>query len=356
MTEDTDGRSRSNRGTADHEPTRRTPGGDRVAVRPGQRAHRPARLAWRRVSRTSSRAPTSTASTRSGRSPTPRPATASRSPGQTVVNVDRRQADPPASSATRPSTSATARSSHHERTLDLRAGRPGARTEWTAPNGASVRSPRERLVSFTERVSPRSRYEVDAARRRLLLRPPVRPAGQRAATARPRATLATRRVLTPTAAVRADRRPRDQRAVLVHRTTRSGLRVAAGMDHVITLPDGADHHHRSAERRPGPADIAASCRPGRPLQMVKLSPTAGRAGGRPRPCGTRSTPRWPLRGWPAGTAWPRSSGSYLDEFWERRDVEIEGDPALQQAVRVVDCSTCCRPARGPSARPSRPRA
>ena len=49
----------------------------------------------------------------------------------------------------------------HERALDLRAGVLERRTDWTAPNGSSVRVTSRRLVSFTERVLGAISYEVE---------------------------------------------------------------------------------------------------------------------------------------------------------------------------------------------------
>jgi alpha,alpha-trehalose phosphorylase len=50
----------------------------------------------------------------------------------------------------------------------------------------------------------------------------------------------------------------------------------------------------------------------------------------------------------------REQRVFLDDFWDRADVEVDGDPELQQAVRF-GCSTSCRPGRGPSAGRSRRR-
>ena len=49
----------------------------------------------------------------------------------------------------------------HERALDLRAGILERRTDWTAPNGSSVRVTSRRLVSFTQRVLAAISYEVE---------------------------------------------------------------------------------------------------------------------------------------------------------------------------------------------------
>ena len=47
--------------------------------------------------------------------------------------------------------------------------------------------------------------------------------------------------------------------------------------------------------------------------------------------------------------------TFLDEFWEGADVELDGDPKCSRRCGSR-CSTCCRPAPAPSAGPSRPRA
>ena len=64
-------------------------------------------------------------------------------------------------------------------------------------------------------------------------------------------------------------------------------------------------------------------------------PTAGRANARCPRCATRSPRRSDgarHTGWDGLLAEQRE---YLDEFWERADVEVEGDAELQQAVRFA---------------------
>ena len=54
-----------------------------------------------------------------------------------------------------------------------------------------------------------------------------------------------------------------------------------------------------------------------------------------RRCATRSTPRSPP---PGASGWDGlfdEQRAYLDDFWERADVELDGDAALQQAVRFA---------------------
>ena len=65
------------------------------------------------------------------------------------------------------------------------------------------------------------------------------------------------------------------------------------------------------------------------------SPTAGRAGARCPRFAIRSRPRSPALVTAAGMRWRQGQRRYLDDFWERADVEIEGDAELQQAVRFA---------------------
>ena len=125
----------------------------------------------------------------------------------------------------------------------------------------------------------------------------------------------------------------DMRAVLVHITRRTRLRMAAGMDHVIDGPEGwvyaaesrddlgADHGHR--RHRAGRSRCAST----------SCSPTAGRA------CARCPSVRDQVDAALAAarkSGWDglcQSSAHYLDEFWDHADVELEGDLELQQAVR-----------------------
>ena len=79
-----------------------------------------------------------------------------------------------------------------------------------------------------------------------------------------------------------------------------------------------------------------------------------------RRCATRSTRRSPPRCAPAGTACAASQRAYLDDFWERADVELDGDPALQQAMRFAlfqrpAVGGARRGPRDPGEGPDRPR-
>ena len=122
------------------------------------------------------------------------------------------------------------------------------------------------------------------------------------------------------------------RAVLVHCTRASGLRMAAGMDHLVDGPDGTV---TDSDIAPDLARMIASCElpAGGSLTVTKYL-AYGWSGSRSLPsvrdqvdAAMASAKR---AGWDQLVTRQRE---YLDDFWDRADVEIEGDAELQQAVR-----------------------
>ena len=121
----------------------------------------------------------------------------------------------------------------------------------------------------------------------------------------------------------------------MHATKASGLRIAAAMDHVVDGPEGtetsveafADVARLTVDRGSRTGQAAAAG------QVPRLRLVAARA--RCRRSATRSPPRSRRRATPAGTGCSSEQRAYLDDFWERADVEIEGDAELQQAVRFA---------------------
>jgi alpha,alpha-trehalose phosphorylase len=219
----------------------------------------------------------------------------------------------------------------HERSLDLRAGVLVRRTDWTAPNGSSVRVTSRRLVSFTQRVLAAISYEVEplddgfymALQSDLLANE-----GNLSASRDPRDPAPLDRPLRQELAD-----SHDDCAVLVHRTHRSRLRVAAGMDHVLEAPPGSV---TTTELQEDLARVTVTSRlaHGERLRLVKLlaygwSSRRSAAALRDQVDAALAIAR--LAGWDELAEQQRT---YLDGFWERADVEIEGDRALQQAVRV----------------------
>ena len=129
----------------------------------------------------------------------------------------------------------------HGRMLDLRAGVLRREVHWRSPAGrGSVRS--VRLVSFAQRSVAAIRYEVEPldGETRIVCSPSWSPTRTcPAQSADPRAAAALRAPL-----VAESHGIHELRAVLVHRTRASGLRMAAGMDHVVDGPEGTVDRER----------------------------------------------------------------------------------------------------------------
>jgi alpha,alpha-trehalose phosphorylase len=190
-----------------------------------------------------------------------------------------------------------------------------------------------RLVSFVQRSVAAIRYEVrvhDGSPLRVVAQStlsanepgPARSGDPRAAAALAAPLLAEEQELHGT------------RAVLVHRTRTSGLRLAAGMEHVVDGPDGtvtqsdiAPDLARVIVSVELPADgaltltkyLAYGWSSQRSLPSVRDQVDAALASAR-------------RAGWEQLATRQRE---YLDAFWERADVELDGDEELQQAVRFA---------------------
>ncbi|MDP8925780.1 MAG: family 65 glycosyl hydrolase [Actinomycetota bacterium] len=221
----------------------------------------------------------------------------------------------------------------HERVLDLRAGVLRRRAEWVSPAGQAVQVSSVRLVSFAQRAVAAILYEVEP------LGAPARLVVQ--------SELVTNEPLP--AAVQGDPRAssgvgsalrseffsdRVARVVLVHTTKESGLRMAAGMDHVVEGPPATQTTAESSEDL-GRVTVATELEPGQRLRLVKFL-GYGWSSRRSLPS-VRDQVEAALAaarrsGWEGLLAAQRD---YLDDFWDRADVELEGDAELQQAIRFA---------------------
>jgi alpha,alpha-trehalose phosphorylase len=220
----------------------------------------------------------------------------------------------------------------HERVLDLRAGTLTRYADWESPAGRRVRLRSTRLVSFAQRAVAAIEYVVEAvdetvrliAQSELVaneLNPP------RSGDPRVAAVLEN-----PLAAL--DQDLHDHGAVLLHRTRRSGLQVAAGMKHVVEGP-GEVSVETAATQDWARTTFVSTLGRGQRLRIVKLLAYGW--------SGLRSTSA--LRDQVAAAlTGARHTGlgellaqqrAYLDEFWDGADVRVEGDPELQQAVRLA---------------------
>jgi alpha,alpha-trehalose phosphorylase len=220
----------------------------------------------------------------------------------------------------------------HERVLDLRDGVLRRQAEWTSPSGRKVHLRTTRLVSLAQRAVAAIAYEVQAAdlplrivvQSELFTNEDLPKSG-----ADPRAAAAMTAPLLPEF-----RDAIDTRAVLVHRARASGLRVAVAMQHEIDGPEGTT---TSSEQFDDVARLIVTCElaPGATLRIVKFLGYGWSA--------LRTTPA--LRDQVSAalaeaqhTGWDgllKQQRSYLDAFWETADIELDGDPELQQATRFA---------------------
>ena len=226
---------------------------------------------------------------------------------------------------------------HHERTLDMRAGTLRREVRWLSPAGQGVIVRTTRLVSFVQRSVAAILYEVepyDASARivvqsELVANEPQPEALAHADDDDPRAAAALRNPLCSELHGHG-----DLRAGLVHLTRASRLRVAAGMDHVVDGPEGTVTESES-EADLARVTISTDLEAGQKLRIVKFV-AYGWSSRRSLPAmrdqATAALAAAMRIGWDGLVA---SQRAYLDDFWARADVELDGDPALQQAMRFA---------------------
>ena len=123
---------------------------------------------------------------------------------------------------------------------------------------------------------------------------------------------------------------------LIHRTKASGLRMAAGMDHIVDGHRGDGHARPRASPTSRGSRSAPSCEPGQSLRVVKLL-AYGWSSQRSLPVAARPGRGRARRGASAraGTGCAARSASTSTTSGTGADVELDGDPALQQAVRFA---------------------
>ena len=220
----------------------------------------------------------------------------------------------------------------HERELDLRDGVLRRSVRWTSPAGRTVKVSSVRMVSFTQRAIAAISYEVEP------LDAPVRVVVQSELVANealpdqgkdPRVGAALASPLESE-----EHLAHDAMGLLIHHTRVSGLLVGAAMDHHIEGPAGMvieSESHPDVVR----VSVTTRLKPGERLRIVKFI-SYGWSSLRSRPAihdqvmAALSAAR--LTGWEGLLAEQRA---YLDDFWASADVELEGDPEIQQAVRFA---------------------
>jgi alpha,alpha-trehalose phosphorylase len=233
----------------------------------------------------------------------------------------------------------------HERILDFRSGMLCREAEWASPAGQAMRLRSYRMVSFAHRAVAAILYEVEpleetarfVVQSELVANEPL-PAAD---GSDPRAGAGMASAL-----VSEDFGDEgDTRVGLLQRTRESGLLMASAIDHFIDGPPGTETRASSRDDL-GRVMITTELQPGQKLRVVKFI-SYGWSGQRSLPS-VRDQVEAALSsamraGWD-GLA--TAQKEYLDDFWDRADVKIEGDAELQQAVRFALFHTLQAGARG----------
>jgi trehalose/maltose hydrolase-like predicted phosphorylase len=229
----------------------------------------------------------------------------------------------------------------HERTLDLRAGTLDRRVRWTTPRGTTVEVTSRRLVSLVERAVCAVRYEVRALDgpahvvvRSDLVSGAVTPTG--VDNDDPRVARDLEHAFEPLVSSRV-----GDGGALASRTRRSGITVSAAVGHRV---DGGRVDTRAEEHRVV-TTVAASLQPGEGVTVVKAVGYAWSLDADVDSMVAQASAAVDSAldlGWDGLLAAQRAA---LDELWATADVEVDGDPGLQQALRYtvfqLYCSAAC---------------
>jgi alpha,alpha-trehalose phosphorylase len=222
----------------------------------------------------------------------------------------------------------------HERVLDLRAGLLIRTLRWRSPAGHDVRLRTRRLVSLEHRELAAIEYEVEATSSPLRLEVHSElSAGRGGAhqSADPRSGSS----LPADTLVSCAGEHRGRRAILVHQTRRSGQRLAAGMDHLLEDDPATVETLDVTDGARARWSVAANVEPGRPLRLVKLLAYHWTPDGDPTALMadvSRSLDKASALGFSELATQQRAA---LDVLWTRADIELDGDPEIQHALRYA---------------------
>jgi len=231
----------------------------------------------------------------------------------------------------------------YERTLDMADGVLVRDLVWRTPGGNRVRVRSRRMVSFVERHLAVMTFEVTLLDKSAPVvvssqiinrqegldeyRPSTKVEDTERVADPRRGKVFTERVLQPVLHWGG-----DERAVLAYRCTNSGMTLAVAADHSIETENPYEELTQTEQ------DVAKHvfrirAQPGRPITIVK---TVSYHTSRAVPARElvdrcrRTLDRVQQEGIEQQFAEQRA---WLDAYWERSDVEVEGHPALQQGIR-----------------------
>jgi alpha,alpha-trehalose phosphorylase len=232
----------------------------------------------------------------------------------------------------------------YDRTLDFRSGRLTRSLVWRTPAGKRVRVESSRMVSMTDRHLAVMTFEVTlldgdapvAISSQLLNRQDgedeyhVRSAAMgQGADPRKTATF-ERRVLTPQSI--GDRAEDSDRMILGFRCAESGMTLGVAVDHVFETDNAFECNHH-VDPDVARMTFRVDARAGVPIRLVKYAAYHTSRGVPVRELVSRCRRTLDRVGVDGHDRLVSAQRSWFDGFWERSDVEVEGPPEVQQAVR-----------------------
>jgi alpha,alpha-trehalose phosphorylase len=221
----------------------------------------------------------------------------------------------------------------HERRFDLKAGSLHREVEWESPAHRRIRMRSTRIVSLVHRALAAILYEVEPVDRAADFVLQSELVANEPADGLPKSDPRSASVIDSPLEPQLFQNE-GLRAVLIHATRRSKLRIAAAMDHVVTAPRGSRVESESVKDQ-ARVTVTARLKPGQTLRMAKFV-AYGWSGARSAPA-LRSQVDGALAaavrlGWHGLAAAQRK---YLAQFWAGADVELNGDPEIQLAIRFA---------------------
>ncbi|MGB7971090.1 MAG: glycosyl hydrolase family 65 protein [Candidatus Deferrimicrobiaceae bacterium] len=234
-----------------------------------------------------------------------------------------------------------------ERSLDMRQGTLDRKVLWEMPSGKRISVESRRLVSFRHRHLAAISYEVtvrNAEAPVVISSEMVLPGNREEGDEDPRrGRTFSGKVFTP-----AEVRARDGRIVWGLQTMHSKMALASGVDHVIQTECP---YSQTVEHADGAGRIVYSidAKPEIPIRLIKYITYHT----------SRSTLPFELMD-RAGRTLDRAVAhgfedllteqrTFMDAFWLRSDLEVRGDPELQQIIRFNLYQICQATARAEGA-------
>ncbi|ASR36762.1 kojibiose phosphorylase [Prauserella marina] len=227
----------------------------------------------------------------------------------------------------------------YTRRLDFREGALIREIEWRTPSGKRVLIRSRRLVSFTDRHLAVMDYEVTMldSDANVLISSQILNRQDGADEPAPRepadgfdprkAAAFTQRVLRPEL-----KHVDGTRYLLGYRTTNSGMTITCGMDHQLVTANAWSQSSQLGD------DLAkhvyrVKAVAGQPVRLVKTMTYHTSRGVPPRELGDRCERTLDRAAERGADDIALAQREWLADFWRRCDVEIDGQPSLQQATR-----------------------